>query len=49
MVIRLFKNIFKKVNTAKNSVDSNKTQEMGLTDLVFSLYDYRMKKENHQT
>ncbi|MFH6636565.1 hypothetical protein QE557_07725 [Streptococcus suis] len=46
MVIRLFKNIFKKVNKTKNSVDSNKTQEMGLTDLVFSLYDYRMKKEN---
>lgn len=46
MLIRFVKNIFKKVNTTKNSVDSNKTQEMELTDLVFSLYDYRMKKEN---
>lgn len=46
MIIRLFKNIFKKVSITKNTVDNNKTQGMELTDLVFSLYDYRMKKEN---
>lgn len=46
MIINFFKNICYKITKLKEKIDKIKNQEMKLIDLVFSFYEYRMKKEN---
>ena len=44
--MNFFKNIFRKKNQLKDSIENNKNKGMELIDLVFSLYDYRINREN---
>lgn len=44
--MNFFKNIFLKKNQLKDSIGNNKNNGMALIDLVFSLYDYRIDREN---
>ena len=44
--MNFFKNIFRKKNQLKDSIGNNKNNGMELIDLVFSLYDYRIDREN---
>ena len=48
LVIKMnfFKNIFRKKNQLKDSIENNKNKRMELIDLVFALYDYRINREN---
>lgn len=44
--MNFFKNIFRKKNQLKYSTENNKNKGMELIDLVYSLYDYRINREN---
>ena len=44
--MNFFKNIFRKKNQSKDRIENNKNKGMELIDLVFSLYDYRINREN---
>ena len=44
--MNFLQNIFRKKNQLKDSIGNNKYQGMELIDLVFSLYDYRINREN---
>ena len=44
--MNFLQNIFRKKNQLKDSIGNNKNQGMELIDLVFSLYDYRINREN---
>lgn len=46
IIMNFFKNIFRKKNQLKDSIENNKNKGMELIDLVFSLYDYRINREN---
>lgn len=46
IIMNFFKNIFRKKNKLKDSIENNKNKGMELIDLVFSLYDYRINREN---
>lgn len=44
--MNFFKNIFRKKNQLKDIIENNKNKEVELIDLVYSLYDYRINREN---
>ena len=46
IIMNFFKNIFREKNQLKDSIGNNKNNGMELIDLVFSLYDYRIDREN---
>ena len=46
IIMNFFKNIFRKKNQLNDSIGNNKNNGMELIDLVFSLYDYRIDREN---